>query len=70
MEKKKSILIDNKVEIGRLGFPGGSDGKESAFDVGDSGSTLRREVPLEKRMATHYSILTWRVPWTEEPFRL
>ena len=23
--------------------------------------------PLEKRMATHPSILTWRVPWTEEP---
>ena len=23
--------------------------------------------PLEKEMATHYSILTWEVPWTEEP---
>ena len=66
----KSILIDDKVEIGRLGFPGGSGSKESAFNVGDLGSTLRGEVPLEKGMATHYSILTWRVPCTEEPFRL
>ena len=23
--------------------------------------------PLEKGMATHYSILAWRIPWTEEP---
>ena len=28
------------------------------------------EDPLEKRMATHYSILAWRIPWTEEPGRL
>ena len=26
--------------------------------------------PLEKRMATHSSILPWRIPWTEEPDRL
>ena len=26
-----------------------------------------REDPLEKLMATHPSILTWRIPWTEEP---
>ena len=25
------------------------------------------EDPLEKGMATHFSILTWRLPWTEEP---
>ena len=25
---------------------------------------------LEKRMATHFSILAWRIPWTEEPGRL
>ena len=28
------------------------------------------EDPLEKEMATHSSILTWRIPWTEEPGRL
>ena len=28
---------------------------------------LVREDPLEKGMATHSSILAWRIPWTEEP---
>ena len=28
------------------------------------------DVPLEKGMATHSSILTWRIPWTEEPGKL
>ena len=28
--------------------------------------SLGREDPLEKRMATHSSILTWKIPWTEE----
>ena len=28
------------------------------------------EEPLEKGMATHSSILAWRIPWTEEPSRL
>ena len=31
---------------------------------------LRREDPLEKEMATHSSILAWRIPWTEERGRL
>ena len=29
--------------------------------------SLGREDPLEKEMATHFSILAWRTPWTEEP---
>ena len=29
--------------------------------------SLGREGPLEKEMATHSSILTWRIPWMEEP---
>ena len=32
--------------------------------------SLGREVPLEKEMATHSSILAWKIPWTEEPGRL
>ena len=32
--------------------------------------SLVQEDPLEKGMATHSSILTWRIPWTEEPGRL
>ena len=31
---------------------------------------LGREDPLEKEMATHSSILAWRIPWMEEPSRL
>ena len=29
--------------------------------------SLSQEIPLEKEMATHSSILAWRIPWTEEP---
>ena len=29
--------------------------------------SLAREDPLEKEMATHSSILAWKIPWTEEP---
>ena len=55
----------------RWGFPGGSDGKESACNAGDPGS-----IPGSGRspgrspgvgMATHSSILAWKIPWTEEP---
>ena len=49
-----------------LGFPGGSAGKESACSVGDLGSILGWEGPLEKGKATHSSILAWRIPWTVE----
>ena len=32
--------------------------------------SLGREVTLEKEMAIHSSILTWKIPWKEEPDRL
>ena len=32
--------------------------------------SLGREDPLEKEMATHSSILAWKIPWMEEPGRL
>ena len=28
---------------------------------------LGQEDPLQKEMATHYSILAWKIPWTEDP---
>ena len=52
------------------GFPGGSEVKASAWNVGDLGSSLGQEDPLEKEMATHSSTLAWRIPWREEPGRL
>ena len=48
------------------GFPDSSAGKNPPWRFG----SLVWEVPLEKGMATHFSILAWEVPWTEEPFGL
>ena len=50
-----------------MGFPGGSDSKESACSMGDRDLSLCWEDSLEKGMATHSSILAWRIPWTEKP---
>ena len=56
-----------------LGFPGDSHGKESACNAGNlslipgSGKSLGWENPLEKEMATHSSILAWRISWKKEP---
>ena len=49
------------------GFLSGSALKESTYNAGDEGSVPGREDPLEKEMATHFSILAWRIPRTEEP---
>ena len=53
--------------MNELGFPGGSDSKESACKAGDPGSIPGSERSPEKEMATHSSILAWEIPWTEEP---
>ena len=50
-----------------MGFPGGSVGKESPAMQETWVQTLGQEDPLEEGMATHSSILAWRIPWTEEP---
>ena len=44
--------------------------KASSYNAGDLVQSLGWEDPLEKEMATHSSILAWKVPWTEEPGRL
>ena len=36
-------------------------------DVRDVGSIPGQEDPLEEKMATHSSVLAWRLSWTEEP---
>ena len=48
-------------------FPGGSDGKAFACNAGDPGLIPASEDPQEKEMATHSSILAWRIPRAEEP---
>ena len=45
-----------------MGFPGGSDSKESACNAGDLDAILGQEDPLKEGMATHSSILAWRIP--------
>ena len=39
----------------------------NAGDIRGAGLILDWEDPLEKEMATHSSILAWRIPWTEKP---
>ena len=41
-----------------------------AGDTKDMGLILGGEDPLEEGIATHSSVLAWRVPWTEEPGEL
>ena len=54
----------------RYDFLGGSDGKASAYNVGNAGLIPGQEDPLEKEMATHSITLAWKIPWAEEPGRL
>jgi len=59
--------LQDKISIARR-VPGGSDHKESACNPGDPWiRSLGQEDSMEKGMATHSSILAWRIPWTEEP---
>ena len=51
-------------------FPGDSDGQKSACNAGDPGLISGLGRSLEKEMATHSSILAWRILWTEEPGEL
>ena len=56
--------------INRMGFPCSSVDKESACNAGDPGSIPELARSPGEWNATHSSILTWRIPWTEEPGRL
>ena len=47
-------------------FPSGSDCKESAYNAETQVQSLGQEDPLEKALATHSSMLAWKIPWTEE----
>ena len=61
------MLICNVISIVPMGFPGNSDGKQSAHSWRELGSTLGQEDPLENGMATHSSTFAWEISWTEEP---
>ena len=51
-------------------FPGGSEGKVSACNVGDLGSIPGLGKSPGKEMVIHSSILAWKIPWMEKPGRL
>ena len=70
MESQDTTKRPNNKDKKVLGFPSGAGGKNlpvSGGNVRDLGLILGLEDPLEEEMATHSSILAWRVPWTEEP---
>ena len=53
-----------------LGLHWWLNSKESACNAGDVKThvqSLGQENPLETEMVTHFSILAWGIPWTEEP---
>ena len=55
--------------LGGVGFPGGSDGKESAWNVGDLGCIPVWQDPMEEGMATHSSIVAERIPMDRGAWR-
>ena len=62
-------VLDSGPALFIPGFPGGASGKNpptSARDERDAGSILGRKDPPEEGMATHSSMLAWRIPWMEE----
>ena len=56
--------------LGSLGLPGGSDDKLLPTIQETEVQSLGWKDLLEKEMATHSSILAWKIPWMEEPDRL
>ena len=67
------FFLDKIEKNGTNGFPGGIVVKNppaSAGDARDTGSILGQEDPLVKELATHSSVLVWKIPWTEEPGKL
>ena len=63
-------VVQSRTRLKWLSSSRGSNGKESACNEGDPGLIPGSEWSLEKEMTTHFSILAWRIQWTEEPGRL
>ena len=67
LTSQQQVIRNYPPKSHKVALPDGSDGKESAYNAEDLGLILSWEYPLKKGMATHSSILVWRIPWTEEP---
>ena len=62
-EPGSSIMTGNHA----AGFPGGSVVKNPPAKQEMQVRSLGQKDPLEKKMATHFSILAWKIPWIDEP---
>ena len=61
-------LLGESGHEGPLGPPRWHHGKEPACQGwGRKSQSLGRDDPLEEEIETHFSILAWKVSWTEEP---
>ena len=71
-EQQQQCYAEEKdyVSIQRDGLPWWLSGKECLPIQEMQVQSLDQEDLLEKEMATHSSILAWKIPWTEEPGRL
>ena len=71
-EKPQRVRLSTSMNstLFQMGFPCGSPGKESSCNVGELGSILGLEDPLEKGKATHSSILAWGIPRTVQSMGL
>ena len=52
-----------------VGFPGGSAIKNPPAMWETQVRSLGWEDPLEEEMATHFSVLAWEIPWTEDAWQ-
>ena len=69
MQKQRKTVKENQISIVK-GFPSAASGKESNSQSRRLETRVRsqnQEDPLEEGMATHSSIVSWRISWTEEP---
>ena len=60
------VVNCSPVLVGRRGFPGGSVVKNLPAKQEMPVQSLGQEDSLEEEMATHSSILAWKIPWTQE----
>ena len=65
----QSVLKMKKMKSSNIKFPGHLVVKNLPAMQEMQVRSLGWEDPPEKEMATHSSILAWRIPWTEEPGR-
>ena len=59
--------MSSQIGAGSPTVPGGSVVKNLSAMLETQVQSPGREDPLQKEMATHSSILAWKIPWTEEP---